>query len=253
MEYVYIVLVFVYGTVFGSFLNVVGYRLPKNLSLIRPGSFCPKCNHTLKWYELIPIVSFLIQKGKCRNCQSEISLFYPMMEALTGILFVISYLVFGFAVEFIIACLIAAFLVIVIVSDMNYLVIPDETTIFFSLVIVIINFITEGVKTGFMSLFIGLSLFLIMYIIMLFGNKVFHKESMGGGDIKLMFFVGTVLYYSFFNGIFVIFLSSFLALPFSLFMYLRNNNKVIPYGPFILLSLFLIYISQLDIIQLILK
>ncbi len=253
MIYVYIILVFLYGTLFGSFFNVVGYRLPKNLSIVKPSSFCPKCNHQLKWYELFPIISFLIQRGRCRNCQSEISLFYPLMEALTGILFVVSYLTFGFTIEFIIACLVASFFVIVIVSDMNYLIIPDETTIFFSLIVIVLTFIIEGLEAGLMSLVVGISLFIIMYIIMLLGNKVFNKESMGGGDIKLMFFVGTVTYYAFFNGVFVIFLSSFLALPFSIFMYLRNNNKVIPYGPFILLSLFIIYISQIDIIKLILK
>ena len=134
MVVIYSIVVFIYGLLFGSFFNVVGYRLPNGLSIIKPGSFCPKCNHSLKWYELIPVFSFIIQKGKCRKCGCRISLFYPLIELLTGILFLISYLVFGFSIEFILSILISSFLVIVIVSDFSYLVIPDEVTIFFVLV-----------------------------------------------------------------------------------------------------------------------
>ena len=83
-------LVFIYGLLLGSFYNVVGYRIPNNLSIVSPGSFCPKCNHKLKWYELIPVFSFLIQKGKCRKCGSRISLFYPVIELTTAILFLVS-------------------------------------------------------------------------------------------------------------------------------------------------------------------
>ena len=75
------------GCIFGSFFNVVGYRVPNGLSIIKPGSFCPKCNHKLKWYELIPIFSYLVQKGKCRSCNERISVIYPAVELSTGILF----------------------------------------------------------------------------------------------------------------------------------------------------------------------
>lgn len=248
MEFYLAVIVFVFGTLLGSFYNVVGYRLPKGLSIVRPGSFCPKCNHSLKWYELIPIFSFVIQKGKCRKCKCNISYFYPLMELLTGILFVISYLLFGFSFEFLIAILISSFFVIVIVSDVNYLVIPDETTIFFSLAIIIIKLIAYGIEACIKSILYGMFLFAVMYIIMLIGNKLFKKESLGGGDIKLMFFVGTIL--SLPNGLFAIFLSSFLALPISLYAYLKNKNRVIPFGPFILLAAFIIFAFDIDVLDL---
>lgn len=249
MEVYFSILVFVFGTLLGSFYNVVGYRLPKGLSLIKPSSsFCPKCNHSLKWYELIPIFSFLIQKGKCRSCKCNISLFYPCMELLTGILFTVSYLIFGFGAEFLIAAIISSFFVIVIVSDINYLVIPDEVTLFFSVTVLIIKFIFYGVEVGFESILNGLFLFFTMYLIMLLGNHLFKKESLGGGDIKLMFFVGTIL--SPINGMFQIFLSSFIALPISLIVYFTKKNRLIPFGPFILLALYIIYILQIDIITL---
>lgn len=248
MEFYLTVIVFVFGTLLGSFYNVVGYRLPKGLSIVRPGSFCPKCNHSLKWYELIPILSFVIQRGKCRKCKCNISPFYPLMELLTGILFAASYLLFGFSSEFLIAILISSFLVIVIVSDVNYLVIPDETTIFFSLAIIIIKLIANGIETCIRSILYGMFLFAIMYIIMLIGNRLFKKESLGGGDIKLMFFVGTIL--SLPNGLFAIFLSSFLALPVSLYTYVKNKNRVIPFGPFILLAALIIFAFDIDVLKL---
>ena len=71
MEVYFTIIVFIFGTLLGSFYNVVGYRLPKGLSLIKPGSFCPKCKHSLKWYELIPVLSFMIQRGKCRECKDK--------------------------------------------------------------------------------------------------------------------------------------------------------------------------------------
>ena len=77
---------FVIGAVMGSFYNVVGYRIPNGLSIVKPGSFCTTCNHKLKWYELIPVLSYLIQGGKCRECNERISVIYPMVEINTGIL-----------------------------------------------------------------------------------------------------------------------------------------------------------------------
>jgi len=249
MKMYFTILTFVFGTLLGSFYNVVGYRLPKGLSLVKPkDSFCPKRNHSLKWYELVPIFSFLIQKGKCRKCKCKISLFYPCIELTTGILFMLSYLKFGFTFEFLISILIASFFVIVIVSDVNFLIIPDEVTIFFSLFIIIINFIAYGIDYGITYILYGFFLFIMMLIIMLFGNFIFKKESLGGGDIKLMFFVGTIL--NPINGLFHIFLSSFLALPTSIFILLRKNKRAIPFGPFILLSLLIIYMLEIDIVSL---
>lgn len=247
MEICYTIIVFIYGTLLGSFYNVVGYRLPNNLSIVKPGSFCPKCKHELKWYELIPVFSFLIQKGKCRKCKCKISLFYPFIELITGILFAVSYLVFGFSYEFFISIAIVSFLVIVIVSDVNYLVIPDEVTLFFVIYVVILQFCFNGWKAGLFSILYGLFLFVVMYLIMLLGNKLFKEESLGGGDVKLMFFVGSIL--SPIDGLFEIFLSSFIALPFALFTYFSKQNRAIPFGPFILIALLIMYLTNFDFIN----
>lgn len=244
MRILYTIFMLIMGTIFGSFYNVVGYRIPNGLSIVRPGSFCPKCNHSLKWYELIPVFSYLLQQGKCRECGQRISIIYPMVEITTGILFAVSYYIFGFSYELVLALIVSSFLVIVIVSDINYLIIPDEVTFFFCLLLFLVKLFVEGFESAIFSLGHGLLLFGIMYLIMVLGNVIFKKESMGGGDVKLMFFVGVatgpVL------GVFSIFLSSVIALPLSLMVYLKDKNNVIPFGPFILIATFIIILFGID-------
>lgn len=261
METIYIILVFIYGLLFGSFFNVIGYRIPNNMSIVKPGSFCPKCKHKLKWYELIPVLSFLIQGGKCRKCKSKISYFYPVIELLTGILFVTSYLIFGISFNFVLSVLISSFLVIVIVSDFNYLIIPDEVTIFFSIASLVIQAIFDY-KLAIASLVYGLFLFAVMYLIMYIGSKIMHEEALGGGDVKLMFFIGTMLnvmnpisfsdlssLINLSNGLFQIFLSNFLAFPFALYSYFTKHKRGIPFGPFILLALLVMFLTSTDIFK----
>ncbi len=235
---------FIFGLIFGSFFNVVGWRLPAKLSLVKPGSFCPKCKHKLRWYELIPLFSYLIQRGRCRNCHAKIPKFYFIIELLTGILFALSFWIFGFSFNFVLAILSASFFVIVIVSDSNYLVIPDEVTIFFSLAVIFARIVINGVGNALNYLVCGIISFLIMYVLMLLGNFLFKKESLGGGDIKLMFFIGCTL--GFEMSMFSIFLSSFIALPLSLILYYRSKDSVIPYGPFLLVATFIIVALQIS-------
>ncbi len=266
MEIFYSTIVFMYGLLLGSFYNVVGYRVPNNLSIIRPGSFCPKCKHELKWYELIPVLSFLIQKGKCRKCGSKISLFYPFIELTTGILFLISYLVFGFSFEFIMSLLAISFFVIVVVCDISYLIIPDEITAFFCLVSIGLQLSLKGYELALSSAFFGCILFFLMYFIMLIGSKIMNEEALGGGDVKLMFFVGTILntispikilgltsYFSLINGFCELFLASCLASPFAFYNFFSKKGRMIPFGPFILLALIILRLYSFDFVEFFVK
>lgn len=92
---IYLILFFITGLLFGSFYNVVGLRLPKKESIIYPSSHCPKCNHKLSWYELIPVLSYIFLKGKCKNCKEKISIMYPVVELISGILFALSIIPLG--------------------------------------------------------------------------------------------------------------------------------------------------------------
>lgn len=243
---VYLILFFVIGAIFGSFYHVVGYRLPKGESLVKPKhSYCPNCGKRLKWYELIPIVSYIMQFGKCRSCKTNISVFYPFIEIVTGLLFAVSFYSFGFSYELIISLVLVSFFSIVIVSDLNYMIIPDEVTLTCALIIIVVNFFNLGLKGGLLQLGSGILTFLVMYLIMLFGNFIFKKETLGGADIKLMFISGLVLHPIL--GLFVIFIGSAIALPVSILIYVTSREHIIPFGPFLVAAILLFYLLKIDI------
>lgn len=241
-----LIIFFILGTVLGSFYNVVGYRLPKEESVIRPKhSYCPNCHNRLKWYELIPIISYIIQLGKCRHCHHKISFFYPMIEFLTGILFAVSFYSFGYSYELVIALTLSSLFCIVIVSDVNYLMIPDEVTLIAAIIIMVVEFLMKGLLGGLKAIGSGILLFLVMYLIMLFGNFMFKKESLGGADIKLMFIAGLTL--GPLLGLMVIFIASVIALPVSLIIYIVDRENVIPFGPFIVAAMLILFLLKIDL------
>jgi len=246
MEIVYTVFWFIIGICFGSFFHVVGYRLPKGESLIYPKrSYCPDCGHELAKIDLIPIFSFLFGKGKCRYCKKKISWFYPMVELITGLLFAVSFHLFGYSYEFFISLVLSSLFSIILVSDTLYLIISDEVLIAGSILFILISFLFQGFSFTILHIGYGILMFLAMYLLMLFGNFVFKKESLGGADIKLMFLSGFVL--DPFLSLCVIFLSSVLALPVALILYIVNQEKMIPYGPFLMLAILGLFLAQIDI------
>lgn len=245
MEF-YLVVFFIIGAVLGSFYHVVGYRLPKGESLINPKhSYCPNCHKRLKWYELIPIISYFMQLGKCKGCKMSISIFYPFIEIVNGLLFAVSFYSFGFSYDLIICLTLVSFFSIVIVSDLSYMIIPDEVTLTCAIIIIITNFLNLGIYDGLLQLGSGILTFLGMYLIMLLGNLMFKKETLGGADVKLMFISGLVLHPIL--GIFVIFIASAIALPISILIYIMSREHMIPFGPFLVASILLFFLLKIDI------
>ena len=240
---------FVLGTILGSFYNVVGYRLPKGESIIFPPSHCPKCNHRLEPWELIPIVSFLLQRGKCTKCKDKISWYYPVFEAFCGVLFLLSYLCFGLTYELIIVLTFISMLIIIMVSDYHYMIISDEVLIFFGLAIIIEKVIIYGFKTLLPTLVAGISCFLIMLIIKLLGDIVFKQESMGGGDIKLLGIFGLILGIP--NSLLSIVVGSFIGLPISIIVLNVKKTHIVPFGPFLALGAIVVLLTKIDITTLI--
>lgn len=246
MDYLFSIYFFIVGAIFGSFYNVVGYRLPRGESLVKPRSHCPNCNHILTPIELIPIFSFLFQGGKCKNCKQKISWFYTIFEFLTGLLFAISYLIFGFSINLVIALLFISMSVIIIISDYQTLTIPDEVLIFFSVCFLICNYLNGHLID---SLFDASISFFTMYLIKKIADFCFKKESMGGGDIKLLFVFGLVLGYE--MAIFSIFLGSIVGLPISLLFLKYKNTNIVPFGPFLCVGALIILLFQIDFTMLI--
>lgn len=244
MEVMYLALFFIIGACMGSFYTVVGLRIPRNESFLLSRSRCDECKHQLSFIDMIPIVSFILQRGRCRYCKSKIDKTSTYVEFFTGILFMVSYYSYGFSYDLLIALGIISLLMIVLVSDLIYLIIPDKVLIFFSIYFITIQLIKEGLIFTISHIFVGVFLFLVMYLIMFFGNKAFKKESMGGGDVKLMFLFGLVL--DPLIGTLTIFLASLFALPMSVLLFVSNKEKVIPFGPFLLISFLFMYFAKID-------
>ncbi|MEG2457811.1 MAG: prepilin peptidase [Bacilli bacterium] len=234
MNVLIVIFIGIIGLLFGSFLCCMGYRIPNKISTISPGSFCPTCKKPLKWYMNIPLFSYIFLKGKCAYCKTKINIMYPLIELTTSILFIISYLVFGFSYEFIISIVLSSMLCITLVTDFKYYYISDRVLIISFIVILIVFYFFLGIKGLLLRILYGIILFIIMYIFKLIGDKIFKRESLGGGDIKLMGVIGFIL--GLIPSVFVLFISSVLALIFSLIFLKLDKTKEIPFGPFILIA-----------------
>ncbi len=245
MTLVICISLFILGAILGSFYNVVGYRLPKGESIVYPSSHCPNCNHKLSFLELIPILSYILQKGRCKNCKEKISLFYPIFEGLTGVLFVLSYISFGLDLKIIIVLTFISMIIIIVVSDYHYLIISDEVLIFFAIILLIEIVCINGFNAGISAILDGLLSFITMFLIKKFGDFIFKKESMGGGDIKLMFLFGMVLSYPI--AILSIFVGSLFGLPIALLILYKKNDHVIPFGPFLALGGVILLLMHVDV------
>lgn len=241
---------FLIGTIFGSFFNVVGYRVPKKESIAFPPSQCPKCKNRLKPLELIPIFSYLFLGGKCKHCKTEISIMYPYIELLTGLLFFISYLVFGISIELLISLLFVSLSIIVIVSDLRYMIIPNEFIIIFYILVLLTRFLVNDFNIG-TILLDSISPFLFLYLIKIFGDALFKKETLGGGDIKLMLIIGLLLGWA--NAILSIFIGTFIAFPIAVYYYFKDKEHMLPFGPYLCFGALLLHyigMSALEIIRL---
>ncbi len=244
MEFLICLYIFIFGITLGSFYNVVGYRLPRGESLVKPRSHCPNCQHVLTPLELIPIFSYLFQGAKCKNCKQKIAPFYMLFELLTGILFVVSYLVFGFSIEFFIAISFVSMSIIIMISDSQTYIISDEVLIFFSIIILILNYFNYNFNDFIYYLLSGVGAFVTMYVIKKIADFAFKKEAMGGGDIKLMFVFGLVIGYA--MSIFSIFVASLVGLPISLLILKYKKTNIIPFGPFLCIGALLIMFLNID-------
>ena len=230
---------FIIGLFFGSFYNVVALRRVKNESIVFPASHCVNCNHKLAFYELIPVFSYLFLKGKCKKCKKKISFQYPLIELLTGILFAFSYYIFGFDYYTLISIVVVSIAIITYITDIKEMIILDEVLLVGEILIIIIFLIFEGFQKSLLHLGYGFLLFIIMLSIKLLGDRIFKVESLGWGDIKLSIIAGTIL--GPLLGVVYIFFGSFLALPYALVSTFKNKEHIIPFGPFLVSSMLLIF------------
>jgi len=232
-------LVFYLGIVLGSFANVCIHRLPKKKQVIIGRSFCPKCKKKINWYDNLPLVSFLILKMKCRNCNKKISPRYFIVELLTGITFLIIFLSFKSLVTLIFLCVLSLILIMIFFIDLENFIIPDVLNFSIMFLALLKNFL-PNLNTSFVqeinqSIIGGIVGYLSIWIIIFLYKTIKKIDGMGLGDAKLIAGIG--LLFGWQSIPFVLFISSVLGLIFvipSLLNNKKNMRSEIPFGPFII-------------------
>ncbi|SHH46325.1 prepilin peptidase [Tepidibacter thalassicus] len=224
-------IIFTLGLLIGSFLNVCIYRIPIGKSIAYPPSHCPKCRANLKPIDLIPLISFLWTRGRCRYCSNKISMKYPLVEILNAVIYLTLYLKFSLSILFVKYSILSSILIVVSFIDIEREIIPDEIVIFgliYSFVLHTLYNFKGNLLNGTIGLVIGGGIFLIIAL---------ATNAMGGGDIKLMGMLGFILGYK--NIILVTFLSFIIGAVVSLVLIalkIKGRKDFIPFGPFIAMA-----------------
>lgn len=253
------VFLFILGACVGSFLNVCIYRLPKEKSIITPRSFCRQCNVPIKWYDNIPLLSYIFLKGKCRSCRERISFRYPFVEFITGLLFLVLYIKLGLSLSFAKFAFFFCLLIIISFIDIDYHALPVYLCVVgisvglgFSLLPSLellkrgtVNLTTLPIVRAFRGLIFG---FGFTYLFKFFGDVFIdfylklrrkesiegERESLGLGDVDFMGMVGVFLGTK--AVIFTFFLAPFFALGYSIFALIFKRSHLIPYLPYLSLA-----------------
>ena len=227
------VFAFVFGAAIGSFLNVCIFRIPAKESIIKPPSQCPYCHHPIRFYDNIPIISFLILRARCRDCAAKISWRYPLVELITALLALLLFLKFGLTLNFLVFFIFTAILIVISFIDLDHQIIPDVLSlpgipIFFLAAIFIVKIPWHEAVIG--LLIGGGMLFLIAFIY----QFITKREGMGGGDIKLLAMIGGFLGWK--SLIFILLFSSFAGALVGLALMIIKKTDMkyaVPFGPFL--------------------
>ena len=219
----------VVGLCFGSFLNVCILRLPHDQSLLRPRSTCPRCKQPIAWRDNVPVVSWLWLRGKCRWCHKPISVQYPVIEALVGVLFGVSVLAYGASLHAVSTAVFGTLLLGIAITDARHYLIPDEFSLG-GLVLGLALALGGGVP-GFLQALLGAAVgFGLLWGVAKVGAWVFKEEAMGGGDIKMMAMVGSFVGWR--GVLLTVFagaaLGSLIFVPLSI-----KKKRLVPFGVFL--------------------
>lgn len=243
---------FVFGIILGSFYNVCIYRIPLKKSIVSPPSSCTNCGNRLNIVDLVPVFSWIFLKGKCRFCGNEVSSRYISIELLTGVIFVLVFLVFGYNISTIYYMIFSSILIVITFIDIDHLIIPDRIVIFGILCSFIFSLCGVGIDLT--EWFFGLSiLFFAMLSFVYFIEIIIKKEFMGGGDIKFFAMVGTFLGVRI--GILTIIISMYIGAFYGIIIITKSKlvkkdyESMIPYGPFISIASFICMIFGNDILN----
>lgn len=230
---------FLLGSIVGSFLNVVIYRLPLGLSIVTPRSFCPHCKHSIPFYRNIPILSFLIQRGKCHECKENISLQYPIIELISGIIWLYGLINYPLE-EGLLFIFMTSILLMTTMIDFKHFYIPLSFILF--MLIGLIGYHVLSPYGDYRSIYGGLVPTLYLGTVMGITGWIFKKQTMGYGDLQLVFVCG--IWLGAVPGLIMIFFSALFSLIF--WAYLIYKSKVsrdskLPFASFIAPTTILVY------------
>ncbi len=228
-----IIIIVCFGLVWGSFLNVVIYRLPLRMSLLKPSSSCPHCNEKIKFYDNIPVLSFLLLRGKCRHCKGRISLRYPLVELLTAVCFLLLYSQHSLSFFFFASCLFACALIALGFIDFYHQILPDEITLPGLLLALIYSlFRTDlNLRQALIGAVAGAGFLLFIYVAYYLWRK---QEGLGLGDVTMMLLVGAYLGWrqAFFTLILASFVGALVGI-FFIFFKKKDFQYSLPFGTFL--------------------
>ena len=233
--YVYFV-TFVFGAVMGSFLNCMAYRICHNMSIVKGRSKCDVCNHTLGVRDLIPILGYILNKGKCRYCGAKLSVRYLISEIVGGLSFVLVVYKYGLTIETIMYLILISLMLCASFADLEDYLIPDRLIVFGLINRLVFILIGNNIKNELISSLIGgLCISVPILILSIVMSKILKRDAMGGGDIKLFFMLGT--YFSVSQNIFSVLLACIIGIVFSVIT--KKTKDEFPFGPSICLAYFL--------------
>ncbi|MCM8781375.1 MAG: prepilin peptidase [Candidatus Omnitrophica bacterium] len=249
------VVVFIFGSIVGSFLNVCIHRLPLSESIVRPRSYCPHCKRLILWYDNVPLLSYIILRARCRFCKQKISFRYFLVELLSAFIFLLFYLRVGLGFNFFFYILFTCGLIIATFVDIQHRIIPDEISLGGIVVGFHLNLFRSllfskqhnlgpwfdsllGILVGGGIIYLTGLIFDVIYFRLLKRPPIQGQtSSMGGGDVKLLAMVGAFLGWRY--ALLTFFLAPFLGVLFGTMNLLIKKDHTLPYGPFLSLAAFL--------------
>lgn len=236
VHFILFLVVFLYGIVIGSFLNVCIYRIPKEENLVTVGSHCMKCGHRLRWHDLFPLFSWLFLRGKCRYCGERISVQYPLIEALNGILYVIVFAVNGWNADSVLWCILTSALIVLSVIDHRTMMIPTAVDIVILAVGIIHLILHLNNWFYYVAGFVCASLFLLLCALLFRG--ITGKSGLGLGDVELMACAGLCIGWG--HALFAVAVGSVLgAVIQGIRMGITKEKGKFPFGPYLSLGVWI--------------
>lgn len=228
-----------FGLVIGSFLNVCIVRLPAEQSVVTPRSRCPRCGRPIAWYDNIPVISWLVLRGRCRGCSAPVSVLYPAVELATGLLWAWMAWRFGITLAGLQGALFCTILLGIALTDAREYIIPDEFTIG-GLVLGLV-FAAIGGGAALVQAVLGAGAgFLLLWVVGAGGTWIFKEDAMGGGDIKMMAMVGAFLGWQ--GVLLTVFLGALAGTAIFLPLTLLGRKKLVPFGVFLALGAAITYL-----------